>query len=149
MDIRYNIRELGAEETQTALSLVWRVFTEYEAPDYTEEGAEEFRRSINDADYLSKLRFYGAFVHERMVGVIAVRSLGTHIALLFVDGEYHRNGIGKALFRTAAAECMADTMTVNSSPYALGFYHKLGFRDTAAEQNVNGLRFTPMESELR
>ena len=36
-------------------------------------------------------------------------------------------------------------MTVNSSPYAVPVYHKLGFKDTGSEQMVNGLRFTPME----
>jgi len=36
-------------------------------------------------------------------------------------------------------------MTVNSSPYAVPIYHKLGFKDTGSEQVVNGLRFTPME----
>ncbi|WP_460645598.1 GNAT family N-acetyltransferase [Lacrimispora brassicae] len=36
-------------------------------------------------------------------------------------------------------------MTVNSSPYAVEIYHKLGFVDTDTEQLVNGIRFIPME----
>ena len=148
MEISFDIKKLTASETQTALDLVWKVFQEYEAPDYSKEGVEEFYRSIHDDNYLAMLSLYGAFVSEKLVGVIATRSEGTHIALFFVDGEYHRNGIGKKLFQTVLSQCSSNRMTVNSSPYAVPVYHKLGFTDTDTEQVINGLRFTPMEFEF-
>ena len=89
--------------------------------------------------------WYGAFIQEELIGIIATRNLGTHIALFFVDGKYHRQGIGKQLFQAAQAANKSNAMTVNSSPYAVPVYHKLGFRDTGTEQVVNGLRFTPMK----
>lgn len=138
------IREIGRGETEDALALVWRVFQEYEAPDYTKEGVEEFYKSIHDENYLAKLCWYGAFLQEKLVGIIATRSGGTHIALFFVEGKYHRQGIGKKLFGAVRDGNHFCGMTVNSSPYAVPVYHKLGFRDTDAEQVVNGLRFTPM-----
>ena len=88
---------------------------------------------------------YGAFMENRLVGVIATRSEGAHIALFFVKGEYHGRGIGSQLFKTVLQMCPAGSMTVNSSPYAVPIYHHLGFHDTDKEQAVNGLRFTPME----
>jgi len=91
------------------------------------------------------LRAFGAFENEKLVGVIATRSAGTHIALFFVRGEYQKKGIGKSLFQMALKECSSQKMTVNSSPYAVPIYHKLGFNETDKEQEVNGLRFTPME----
>lgn len=145
MALNISIRELEQDQTEKALCLVWKVFQEYEAPDYTKEGVEEFYKSIHDESYLSKLCLYGAFVQDELVGCIATRNEGTHIALFFVDGKYHRQGIGKQLFQTAWARCHFDKMTVNSSPYAVPIYHKLGFQDTNTEQVVNGLRFTPME----
>ena len=148
MEISFDIKKLTASETQTALDLVCKVFQEYEAPDYSKEGVEEFYRSIHDDNYLAMLSLYGAFVSEKLVGVIATRSEGTHIALFFVDGEYHRNGIGKKLFQTVLSQCSSNRMTVNSSPYAVPVYHKLGFTDTDTEQVINGLRFTPMEFEF-
>ena len=36
------IRKLSAEERATALDLAWRVFSEYESPDYSKEGTLEF-----------------------------------------------------------------------------------------------------------
>ena len=144
-DMEYKIRKLEGIETKTALNLVYKVFMEYEAPDYSEEGVEEFYKSIHDKGYLSKLCLYGAFALEKLIGVIATRNEGTHIALFFVDGTYQGKGIGRKLFQTVVSECKSNRLTVNSSPYAIPIYHKLGFTDTDAEQVVNGLRFTPME----
>lgn len=121
------------------------MFQEYEAPDYTKEGVEEFYKSIRNESYLSKLCMYGAFLQEELAGVIATRSGGTHIALFFADGKYNRQGIGKQLFQTVRAKCSFGKLTVNSSPYAVPVYHKLRFHDTDTEQVANGLRFTPME----
>lgn len=140
-----HIRKINQEEIPQTLLLVESVFQEYEVPDYTKEGAEEFYKTIHDESYLSKLCIYGAFEKDRLAGVIATRSEGTHIALFFVDGKHLRQGIGKQLFQAVQKECHADKMTVNSSPYAVPIYHKLGFHDTDTEQMVNGLRFTPME----
>lgn len=144
MELKYFIREIRQEEVEKALCLVWKVFQEYEAPDYTKEGVEEFYKSIHDENYLSKLCWYGAFVQEELVGIIATRNEGTHIALFFVEGKYHRQGIGKRLCQTVQSVNNSNKMTVNSSPYAVPIYHKLGFKDTDTEQVVNGLRFTPM-----
>ncbi|MDN5360294.1 MAG: hypothetical protein PWQ84_1357, partial [Thermotogaceae bacterium] len=40
------------------------------------------------------------------------------------------------------------TLTVNSSPYAVGFYHKMGFKDTDNELEKDGIRFVPMELSI-
>lgn len=135
------IKSLNDKEIENALGLVWKVFLQYEAPDYTQEGIDEFYKSIHDENYLSMLSIYGAFSNEELVGVIATRSNGKHIALFFVDGRYHHQGIGKQLFQTVRT----NKMTVNSSPYAVPVYRKLGFEAVNTEQVVNGLRFTPLE----
>ena len=134
------IKSLSKADIETALNLVWKVFLEFEAPDYTQEGIDEFYRSIHDEDYLAALSLYGAFMNEELVGIIATRSGGKHIALFFVDGKYHRQGIGKQLFQSVKT----DKMTVNSSPYAVPVYSKFGFKPANTEQVVKGLRFTPM-----
>lgn len=134
------IKQLNNNEIENALSLAWKVFMEYEAPDYTQEGIDEFYKSIHDEKFLSMLSLYGAFSDDELVGVIATRSNGKHIALFFVDGKYHRQGIGKQLLKAV----QTSKMTVNSSPYAVSIYRKLGFESTDTERVVNGLRFTQM-----
>ena len=143
--MEYNIRKLESFETESALDLVNKVFMEYEAPDYSEEGVEEFNKSMRDEEYLSKLCMYGAYANEKLIGVIATRSEGTHIALFFVDSGFQGKGVGRSLFQTVLADCNSNRITVNSSPYAVPIYKKLGFTETDTEQAVNGLRFTSME----
>lgn len=138
------IRELTKAEYGPALDLIWEVFREFEAPDYTPQGAQVFYASIHDPDYLAKLRIYGAFEGSTLIGVLATRNSGTHIALFFVLGEYHRQGVGKQLFFHACRDNPAGQMTVNSAPYAAEVYRHLGFCQTDEEQMMDGIRYTPM-----
>ena len=49
----------------------------------------------------------------------------------------------------AATEEGIDMLTVNASPYAVGFYHKMGFTDLRGETEADGIRFTPMELRIK
>lgn len=138
------IRRLEASERGPAMDLVWRVFQQYEAPEYSPEGVRTFRAYITDPMALSSLTVYGAFEEGFIVGVLAIREGGTHISLFFVDPAWHRKGIGKALFRRFLADSGAEQVTVHSSPYAVEVYRRLGFRPTAPEQLADGIRYTPM-----
>lgn len=138
------IREILELEIERALELSGRVFLEYEGPDYTQEGIEEFQRSIKNPDFYGQLRFYGAFENGELKGTLATRNEGSHIALFFVDGKYHGMGIGRQLFERAKRDNLSDRMTVNASPFANAIYHKLGFVDSDSEQIVCGMRYTPM-----
>lgn len=142
------IRELTKSEYPAALALAWKVFLEFEAPDYSREGVEAFRRILEDRDYREEIRVYGAFDGAAIVGMLATRRNGAHITLFFVDGQYHRQGIGKALFSLAVKDNRSGKMTVHSSPYAAKVYPRLGFRPTGPEETAGGIRFTPMELEL-
>lgn len=141
------IRKILKEEMKEALDLVWRVFLEYEAPDYTEEGIKEFKKTIDDNNWIEERDFYGAYdENNKLLGVIATKDI-THIALFFVDGKYHRQGIGKKLYEKVKSLNIKNFFTVNSSPYAHEVYKHLGFIDMDKEQCVNGLRFYPMKME--
>lgn len=138
------IREIKEEEMKEALKLVWEVFLEFESPDYTEEGINEFKKSIDDKEWIKERDFYAYFDDSnKILGVIATKDLN-HIALFFVDGKYHRQGIGKKLYEKAKDLNKYNFFTVNSSPYAHEIYKKLGFIDTDKEQCIKGLRFFPM-----
>lgn len=142
------IRELEKSEYPAALRLAWKVFLEFEAPDYSREGVETFRKLMDDRKYMDEIRAYGAFDGTALVGMLATRCNGDHITLFFVEGAYHRRGIGKALFALAVRDNQSGKMTVNSSPYAVRIYPRLGFRPTGPEEVSEGIRFTHMELEL-
>ncbi len=138
------IKELSEPDKIDAMNLVWSVFLEFEAPDYEEGGIRTFNNFINDESVIHGLLMYGAYEQKNLVGVIATRNEGNHISLFFVHSKYHRQGIGRRLFEVAVKNSTSEIITVNSSPYAVAVYHKLGFIDTGAEQTQDGMRFTPM-----
>ena len=143
------IREILKEEIKDALELVWKVFLEYEAPDYTEEGIKEFKKAIDDNLWVEARDFYGAFdENNNVLGVIATKGI-IHIALFFVDGKYHKHGIGRKLYNKIKSLNEKGFFTVNSSPYAHEVYKHLGFFDTDVEQCINGLRFYPMKKNIK
>ena len=57
----------------------------------------------------------------------------TFVALFFVDGQYHRKGIGKKLWEAVLSNTSANLITVHSSLYAAEIYKKLGFYQTQNE----------------
>lgn len=139
------IRKIEKSGHNEAVKLISSVFMQFEAPDYSAEGVKTFHETaIYNDEFMDGLVMYGAYSGVRLVGVIATGNEGKHIALFFVDGSYHRQGIGKLLFEKVLEECTANEITVNSSPYAVEVYRHLGFTDTAKEQITDGMRYTPM-----
>ncbi len=95
------IRKLTAtEDKMQAAALAMSVFLEYEAPDYPQQGVEIFHAYVSDGEVVNSLDMYGAFLDNKIVGMIATRNNGSHISLFFVDGMDHRKGIGRLLFST-------------------------------------------------
>ena len=152
------IRPITADEWDEAMRIAWDTFILFEAPEYSKEGIQNFKNFVKDPIlktlYLEgKYRVLAAFVYDTetnaslMVGIIGVRN-ETHISLLFVDSEYHRRGIARKLltrmFDMTYKEFGKRAMTVNSSPYAVEFYHKIGFKDTDSEKETDGIKYTPM-----
>ena len=143
-DKQFPVRRLYPEEIQSALDLSWEVFLQFEAPEYSEEGIQEFRKSLDDKERTRKLQFYGAFEGDSLIGTLCMRE-PQHIGGFFVKSDYHRKGIGRELLDTMRRDYDRQEFTVNSSPYAVEIYRHLGFEAMDQERTVNGIRFTPMK----
>lgn len=154
----YEIRKVTSPEVEKALSLALDVFMEFEAPDYKPEGVETFKSFIRDEKLINGYKqglcpMYGAFDNGKIIGIIGtigIRANKTHINLVFVKKEYHRKGVATAIFRHLVDELLNENpalseLTLNSSPYGLPFYQKLGFIPQSEEQEEDGIRFTPMK----
>lgn len=75
-----------------SLNLVWNVFEEFEAHEYSKEGVTEFKNFIDYNSILEKVQnnsfnIWGYFKDSNLLGIIATRNTN-HIALFFVDKEY-------------------------------------------------------------
>jgi GNAT superfamily N-acetyltransferase len=146
----------SGEESKVS-NLVWSVFTEFEAPEYSQAGIDEFKKFILPEQIKTNCDSGELFIlccknNEEIVGIIAIRGC-SHISLLFVKREYHRKGIARKLLKLAIEKCCKmdpdlKGITVNSSPYAIRIYEKMGFERTDGEQEINGIRFTPMNLTL-
>lgn len=139
-----HITKLTGDDNQPAMELVWEVFSQFEAPAYSPQGIERFADFIHNRQHIDTLCLYGAWHGAALTGVLATNQQGSHISLLFVRASCHRQGIGRALFARLLADFRADPITVNSSPYAVAFYRRLGFVPECSEQLADGIRFTPM-----
>lgn len=156
MEVPYQIRNAYRDEWEDAMSLAWRTFLRFEADVYSPEGVKNFENFITDSTLyrmfvVGSYQLFVALDGKKIVGMLTLRD-GTHISLLFVDEKYHRKGIGRALMQYLSnyllTEVQASRVTVNSSPYGVGFYHKLGFQDLRPQEKRDGIIYTPMEFVL-
>lgn len=146
--------ETGEEEKVSAL--IKNVFAEYIAPDYPIEGQIEFSKYIVPEairERVGEQHFILVAEYDHtIIGVIEVRDY-YHVSLFFVDSHFMGKGIGKELYRQSLEICkrMKSEITkieVNSSPYAVPIYEKLGFKSIGKAQTKNGIIFVPMEHLL-
>lgn len=134
--------------------MVWDVFSEFEAPDYSEEGINTFRKFIDSQRLANEIsnnrcKVYCCYDKDDLVGTLAFRDI-THIALLFVKKSHHKRGIAKELLGRAIKDIKrnnpnVEMLTVNSSPYAVEIYRRLGFNPTDNMQEKDGILFMPMK----
>lgn len=141
------IKKIDRTQIPDAVNLIWTTFLQFEAPDYSDEGVKSFKKFIENKDIINSLEFWGAYDNGKLKGVIATNENRKHVCCFFVKAKYHRQGIGRKLWEHILINNQNSIITVNSSPYAVPVYHKLGFVDTDTEQLTDGIRYTPMKFE--
>ncbi len=150
------IRKINSNEVEDAMNLALEVFMQFEAPDYGPRGVDTFKKDIvQNEEYIKNAKLgncpiYGAFDGDKIVALMGMRSNKTHISLVFTKKEYHRRGIAKSIFNYLLNDIIngnptLEEITLNSSPYGLPFYLAIGFIPLSDEQEINGIRFTPMK----
>ena len=131
------VRTLENRETPEALALVWDVFLQFEAPDYSQEGIDAFRQSIYDPEYEKKLTLYGAFQDGELLGIAEGSPESWNhrwrISNLCIFQEKHRRcGVATALMEKMLEEAapmrMAVLETQTCNERAIAFYRKCGFQ---------------------
>ncbi len=147
-----SFRPMKPGEEAGAVDFVLSVFTEFVAPQFSQEGIAEFKKFICADAFAERLSAGNIILlaesGPKIVGIIEMRE-NSHIALLFVESLYQCKGIGKELIRRSIEICRnrrpdIKKITVNSSPNAYNAYKKYGFRGIDDEKVKNGIRFIPM-----
>src|SRR3990170_6755724 len=97
-------RPLNPGDGVEVSNLIARSFNEFIAPDFPEEGIEEFFRYSNPRALIKRSEgnhfVLVAEAEGTIAGMIEIREM-KHVSMLFVDKAFQRRGIGKELLRAA------------------------------------------------
>lgn len=147
------IEELKDHDVADAWILVRNVFDSCVAPDYSKEGNLKYYSFVNPgfiANWKKEGRIcLAAKAGAKIVGIIDVKETN-HLTMFFVSTAFQNKGIGRKLLQEAIIKCKAINpglayFEVNSSPFAVKIYEKLGFVKQSEEQEQFGIRYTPMK----
>jgi predicted GNAT family N-acyltransferase len=74
--------------------------------------------------------------------------------LAFTKKSHHRRGIARAIFHHLLQDVLnenpsLEAITLNASPYGIPFYLSIGFVPLSEEQEIDGIRFTPMKYTVK
>ena len=152
------IKEVSEKDFPKALELVNRVFSEFVAIDYSEQGKAAFEsylenksKEVSASLKSGDKKLWAYYKGDEILGVVATQSI-SHISLMFVDKQYHRQGIARQLLNVALDWFKKNEgvtrITVNSSPYAVEAYEHLGFVKTDEQQEKDGIIYVPMARTL-
>lgn len=151
------IKTIDYSDISFTMNLIEECFDKFVAPDYTDKGIRTFKDSfIHNPKFINKFsdgseRMYGAYSDNILVGCLSI-SINNMISCVFVKEDFHRKGIGTLLFDTIIKELKANNQSLiklNASPYAVPFYHAIGFEDIGQEADFEGIRYTPMRFEIK
>lgn len=145
-DIR--IRTMLAGEEEDICKIVFRAFMHTVAKEYNGDGIAGFRKQATPEAMARRCEDGNiVLVAEKEYEPIGMIELHEekHIFFFFVVPEHQQQGVGRKLLAEVRSLCPpATAITIKSSPNAVGAYEAFGFSTTGAEQEENGIRFTPM-----
>jgi GNAT superfamily N-acetyltransferase len=144
---------LGPQDVPGCLEVVKASFDLYVAPVYPPEGVENFYTYASAEAMVERLEkgahLFGVFVGQVLVGILEFRAKD-HVSLFFIHPDWQGMGLGRKLWTYALDELQKiyppiHWMGVNSSPYAVPIYEKLGFVTKGPIQQKGGVIFQEME----
>lgn len=136
--------------------MIRRVYDEFVAPDYSDEGNLYFYEWIKPENIAERQKenrnILIAKVDNKLAGMIEIRQ-NNRISLLFVDKQYQKHGIARQLFERSLKNSLINDPDLNryfvhASPYSIPVYKKLGFIETSEMMIQNGILYLPMEMIL-
>ena len=157
----YSSRTKSASDSRGVSRLIVTLFDEFVASGYSEKAAKTFRRQTGRQSRCTELRegetrwvaeTLVAGTRGELVGVIGVRDF-SHVHWLWVRKDWHHRGVASILLASVIADTRNQRqevmrITLNSSPYAIPFYLRMGFQISGDEIDQKGIICTPMKLDL-
>ena len=156
--ITYKIIKINEKNSPEIANLVYTTYKFFNKREADKKSLSNylahFDNTINSTDVLLN-RFkhsdinFGAFSGNKLIGVI--RGKNNRIINLFVDGSFHKQGVGKKLiylFEKQAKKEGSKSIKVRSSIYATNFYLKMNYKKTTGIRMCQGLKVQPIKKIL-
>ena len=151
------IRALKPNDIEATSLLIKRTFSEFNRTEGSAEAVARYIEAYNPTGKQDELkrRFggtpicYVAIENQSVFGV--VRGVPGRLINLFVDGQYHRRGIGKKLLLRFESDCRkrnVQMVKINASLFGIRFYEANGYKKTTGVRNFRGLSVQPMRKRL-
>jgi len=145
-----DIKKATINDIDKIIIFVRNIYDEFLSHYHTKQGNNEFYMFIEYDEILYRINraegeiFFTADNDNAIIGLIEIR-YHSHIALLYVEKKYHRQGIAKKLFSFIKEKNDIKKCSVNSSMYAIDIYKKMGFIPSGKYfVEKNGLKYLPM-----
>ena len=144
----FEFRKAETNDARLISELVFPVCDRFIFPGMSGEGRAIIQLLYEPASIFEQIqtgnRFLLAFKGSEFAGAIAMRD-DFHVYLFFIAECHHRQGLGTELWKHFIARANSPVrFTLNSSPYARGFYERLGFVVTGEPLTRNGVAYIPM-----
>ncbi|HNX21277.1 MAG TPA: GNAT family N-acetyltransferase [Bacteroidales bacterium] len=156
VNITINIEKYSDGQENEISLLIKKVYDEFVALDYSDEGNAFFYDFIQPKNILERQKMSPTILvakyNSKIVGMIELRD-NSYISLLFVDKEFQGQGIAKRLYREALdvlipVDLRPTRFYVHASPYSIAIYKSLGFSETDSMQEEHGIKYLPMEARI-
>lgn len=157
--MKIRVRRFKKEDTKEVALLIRNVFKKFNSEEYFEKSAiqkylDHFdvrKRGVEEVYkiFSKSTIFYVALDEEKIIGM--TRGEEGRLTNLFIDGKYHKKGIGRILmnkFESEIKKMKTKEIKIRASLYATPFYEKIGYKKTTGMRNFMGLKVYPMKKSL-
>ena len=145
------VRKMEEKDLESVSATCMASFQQSVAGTLSEEGVSTFSKIAATNAFLERMKgdnlVLVAEIDGKVEGVIELKE-GRHVAMLFINPECQKKGIGKALLSSALNYAKVETITVSASLSSVPAYEKYGFKCKGGVDESAGLVYQPMEITL-
>ena len=151
LEAKVIIRKLEEKDLETVSAICMASFSKSVAESLSDEGVSTFEKIAAIDAFRNRMHeenlMLVAECEAKVEGIIELKE-GRHVAMLFVNPEQQRRGIGRKLLLSALSHAKVGTVTVSASLSSVPAYQKYGFECKGEVSESAGLVYQPMEIEL-
>lgn len=145
------VRKMEEKDVEAVSATCMASFLRSVAGTLSEEGVSTFSNIAAGNAFLDRMKADNLMLvaekDGKIEGVIELKE-GRHVAMLFINPEFQKQGIGRRLLSTALNHAKVETVTVRASLSSVHAYEKYGFECKGETGESAGLVYQPMVLKL-